>query len=50
MFSIQLYDTIKEVAKNFSNVDRYYIGGVAKGQATADLQLGAFNVPQDRLL
>ena len=41
----QLYDTIKEVAKTFANVDRYYIGGVAKAQATTDLQLGAFNVP-----
>ncbi|MBS1599575.1 MAG: cell surface protein SprA [Bacteroidetes bacterium] len=41
----QLYDTIKEVAKTFANVDRYYIGGVAKGQATSDLSLGAFNVP-----
>jgi len=41
----QLYDTIKEVAKTFANVDRYYIGGVAKGQTSSDLQLGAFNVP-----
>ena len=42
----QLYDTIKEVAKTFANVDRYYLGGVAKGQASSDIQLGAFNVPQ----
>ena len=41
----QLYDTIKEVAKTYANVDRYYMSGVAKGQASADLQLGAFNVP-----
>lgn len=41
----QLYDTIKEVAKTFANVDRYYIGGVAKGQASTDVSLGAFNVP-----
>ena len=42
----QLYDTIKEVAKTYANVDRYYLGGVAKGQTTGDIQLGAFNVPQ----
>ena len=41
----QLYDTIKEVAKTFANVDRYYISGVAKGQASSDISLGAFNVP-----
>jgi cell surface protein SprA len=41
----QLYDTIKEVAKTFANVDRYYLSGIAKGQASTDLQLGAFNVP-----
>ena len=41
----QLYDTIKEVAKTFANVDRYYLSGVAKGQTTTDVQLGAFNVP-----
>ncbi len=41
----QLYDTIKAVAQTFSNVDRYYLGGVAKGQATTDVSLGAFNVP-----
>ena len=42
----QLYDTIKEVARTFANVDRYYISGVAKGQTGGDIQLGAFNVPQ----
>ena len=26
-------------------MDRYYISGVAKGQASADVSLGAFNVP-----
>ena len=41
----QLYDTIKEVAKTFANVDRYYLSGVAKGQASSDISLGAFNVP-----
>jgi cell surface protein SprA len=41
----QLYDTIKEVAKTFANVDRYYLSGVAKGQASQDVSLGAFNVP-----
>ncbi len=42
----QLYDTIKAVAQTFANVDRYDIGGVAKGQSTSDISLGAFNVPQ----
>ncbi|MDR3712916.1 MAG: cell surface protein SprA [Puia sp.] len=42
----QLYDTIKEVAKTFANVDRYVLSGTAKGQATSSLSLGAFNVPQ----
>ncbi len=41
----QLYDTIKEVAKTYANVDRYLISGVAKGTATSDISLGAFNVP-----
>src|SRR5664279_2785669 len=42
----QLYDTIKEVAKTFAAVDRYYLQGVAKGTASSDVSLGAFNVPQ----
>jgi cell surface protein SprA len=42
----QLYDTIKAVAQTFSTVDRYYLSGVAKGQSTSDISLGAFNVPQ----
>ncbi|MEJ0080471.1 MAG: hypothetical protein WDM78_05835 [Puia sp.] len=41
----QLYDTIKEVAKTFAAVDRYYLQGVAKGTASSDVSLGAFNVP-----
>jgi cell surface protein SprA len=40
-----LYDTIKEIAKTYANLDRYVIAGTAKGQATSDIQLGAFNVP-----
>ena len=46
----QLYDTIKAVAQTYANVDRYDISGVAKGQATADIQLGAFNVPPGSVL
>ena len=42
----QLYDTIKEVAKTYGNVDRYYLGGTAKGQAGSSMSLGAYNVPQ----
>ena len=42
----QLYDTIKEVAKTYAAVDRYYLSGVARGQASSDISLGAFNVPQ----
>ena len=42
----QLYDTIKEVAKTFAAVDKYYLSGVAKGTASSDISLGAFNVPQ----
>ena len=41
----QLYDTIKAVASTYANVDRYLISGVAKGQASADISLGAINVP-----
>src|SRR5262249_202863 len=41
----QLYDTIKAVAQTFANVDRYVLQGQAKGQATSQLSLGAFNVP-----
>ena len=46
----QLYDTIKEVAKTFANVDRYYLSGVAKGTASSDISLGAFNVPQGSVI
>ena len=41
-----LYDTIKEIAKTYANLDRFIISGTAKGQSTADISLGAFNVPQ----
>lgn len=43
-----LYDTIKEIAKTYANLDRYLISGSAKGSAAAssDISLGAFNVPQ----
>nr|WP_262901440.1 cell surface protein SprA [Flavihumibacter profundi] len=41
-----LYDTIKEIAKTYANLDRYIISGTAKGQASTDISLGAFNVPQ----
>jgi cell surface protein SprA len=41
----QLYDTIKAVASTFANVDRYYLSGTAKGQASSDIPLGALNVP-----
>jgi cell surface protein SprA len=40
-----LYDTIKEIAKTFANLDRYIISGYAKGQSTSEISLGAFNVP-----
>ncbi len=42
----QLYDTIKEVAMTYAQVDRFYLQGVAKGTASSDISLGAFNVPQ----
>ena len=41
-----LYDTIKEIAKTYANLDRYIISGTAKGQASTDISLGAFNVPK----
>jgi cell surface protein SprA len=41
-----LYDTIKEIAKTYANLDRYIISGTAKGQSTSEISLGAFNVPQ----
>jgi cell surface protein SprA len=40
-----LYDTIKEIAKTYANLDRYVISGSAKGQSTSEISLGAFNVP-----
>ncbi len=40
-----LYDTIKEIAKTFANLDRFIISGSAKGQSTSEISLGAFNVP-----
>jgi cell surface protein SprA len=40
-----LYDTIKEIAKNFANLDRYIISGSAKGSNTSEISLGAFNIP-----
>ncbi|MBC7904364.1 MAG: cell surface protein SprA [Gemmatimonadaceae bacterium] len=40
-----LYDTIKEIAKTYANLDRYIISGRAKGQSTSEISLGAFNVP-----
>lgn len=40
-----LYDTIKEIAKTYANLDRYIISGTAKGNSTSEIQLGAFNVP-----
>ena len=46
----QLYDTIKEVAKTYAAVDRYYLSGVAKGTASSDISLGAFNVPQGSVI
>jgi cell surface protein SprA len=41
-----LYDTIKEIAKTYANLDRYIIQGSAKGNSSSEIQLGAFNVPQ----
>ncbi len=41
-----LYDTIKEIAKTYSNLNRYIISGSAKGQSNSEISLGAFNVPQ----
>lgn len=41
-----LYDTIKEIAKTYANLDRYIISGRAKGQSASEISLNAFNVPQ----
>ena len=41
-----LYDTIKEIAKTYANLDRFIISGKAKGSSTSEISLGAFNVPQ----
>ena len=41
-----LYDTIKEIAKTYANLDRFVISGRAKGSSSSEIQLGAFNVPQ----
>lgn len=44
-----LYDTIKEIAKTYANLDRFIISGSAKGQSNSEISLGAFNVPPGRL-
>ena len=41
-----LYDTIKEIAKTYANLDRFVINGKAKGTSASEISLGAFNVPQ----
>ncbi len=41
-----LYDTIKEIAKTYANLDRYIISGYAKGTSTSEISLGAFNISQ----
>ena len=41
-----LYDTIKEIARTYANLDRFILSGSAKGQSTSEISLGAFNVPQ----
>jgi cell surface protein SprA len=41
-----LYDTIKEIAKTYANLDRFIISGRAKGSSASEINLGAFNVPQ----
>lgn len=41
-----LYDTIKEIAKTYANLDRFIINGRAKGQSSSEISLGAFNVPR----
>ena len=41
----QLYDSIKEKAKTFADVDRYIISGYAKGSSSSEISLGAFNIP-----
>jgi cell surface protein SprA len=43
---LPLYDTIKEIAKTYANLDRFIISGKAKGSSTSEISLGAFNVPQ----
>ncbi len=41
-----LYDTIKEIAKTYANLDRFVIQGTAKGTSTSEIFLNAANVPQ----
>nr|WP_236065505.1 cell surface protein SprA [Niastella soli] len=43
---LPLYDTIKEIAKTYANLDRFVISGYAKGTSNSEISLGAFNVPQ----
>ena len=40
-----LYDTIKEIAKTYANLDRFILSGSAKGTSSSEISLGAFNVP-----
>ncbi len=41
-----LYDTIKEIAKTYANLDRYIISGYAKGNSSSEISLGAYNIPR----
>lgn len=41
-----LYDTIKEIAKTYANLDRFVIQGTAKGSSTSEIFLNAANIPQ----
>lgn len=41
-----LYDTIKEIARQYANLDRYVIQGTAKGNSASEISLNAYNVPR----
>lgn len=45
-----LYDTIKEIAKTFANLDRYIISGTAKGSSASEIYLNAYNIPQGSVI
>ena len=42
----QLYDSTRQAALNFQQLNRFILGGTYKGQGGAEISLGGMNIPQ----